>query len=75
MYKHELCSSQGLACSECYSLADLIYHGLCRAKDGTPEEASDPMMLRMRAGRISARVLGVLETIVFQTCSAADRTV
>ena len=33
------------------------------------------MMLVMRAGRISARVLGVFDTIVFHTCSAADRTV
>jgi len=33
------------------------------------------MMLLMRAGRISARVLGVLETIDFHTCSAAERTV
>ena len=29
------------------------------------------MMLLMRAGRISASVRGVLDTIVFHTCSAA----
>ena len=33
------------------------------------------MMLLMRAGRISARVRGVLDTIVFHTCTAAVRTV
>ena len=32
-------------------------------------------MIVMRAGRISARVLGVFETIVFHTCRAAVRTV
>ncbi len=33
------------------------------------------MMLFIRAGKISARVRGVLDTIVFHTCSAAERTV
>lgn len=42
---------------------------------GIPEEARESMMLLMRAGRTSARVLGVLETIDFHTCSAAERTV
>ena len=40
-----------------------------------PDDAKDSIMLVMRAGRISARVLGVFDTIVFQTCSAAERTV
>ena len=41
----------------------------------SPGEARDAMMLFMRAGKISARVRGVFDTIVFHTCSAAERTV
>mmetsp|Transcript_65318 Transcript_65318/g.206343 ORF Transcript_65318/g.206343 Transcript_65318/m.206343 type:complete len:337 (+) Transcript_65318:832-1842(+) len=45
------------------------------ARRSSPSDASASMTRDMRSGRMSRRVLGVLVTIVFHTCTEALRTV